>query len=469
MKDIGCAGVGRAVAAAVLMLQLSLPLASAALDAEAVLPPGSELGDGARDIPREVFRSEARGGAKSYLVNLGNLAFNAPMILGGAARKAGISCGTCHVSGASNARFYIPGMSTRPGTFDTTGPLFNPRADNGVLDAVVIPSLRGARSLAPYGHDGRTGSLRDFIRTVIVAEFAGPEPSPAIVDAILAYIEDIDFLPNPKLDARGRLTALASAPERRGEALFAKPFPHDPALSCAGCHVPSSAFVDHLQHDVGSGGLFKTPTLRNADFNAPYFHDGRFADYRQVVAHFDRVFDLALAPSEQQDLVAYLSAVGDGVRPYERDGAVARLTELDEFASVLATAIPTRDEPVIALTVESVGEGLRQLTEAFPDPGNTTPSSGEDQRRLARAALDKLKQILRRIGDDAAAGQFDAAAAEYDNYRKLTVAAVPAALHAAEPWSAFNAANSTRAGVRERAERAIDVDIVDSRGADTPT
>ena len=50
---------------------------------------------------------------------------------------------------------------------------------------------------------------------------------------------------------------------------------------------PSGAFVDHQQHDVGSGGLFKTPTLRNADFNAPYFHDGRFDTYDQVVAHFD--------------------------------------------------------------------------------------------------------------------------------------------------------------------------------------
>jgi cytochrome c peroxidase len=35
-------------------------------------------------------------------------------------------------------------------------------------------------------------------------------------------------------------------------------------MSCAGCHIPSAAFVDHQQHDVGSGGLFKTPTLRNA-------------------------------------------------------------------------------------------------------------------------------------------------------------------------------------------------------------
>jgi len=53
MKDIACAGVGRAVAAAVLWLQPSLLLISAALGAKAVLPPGSELGDDARRIPRE--------------------------------------------------------------------------------------------------------------------------------------------------------------------------------------------------------------------------------------------------------------------------------------------------------------------------------------------------------------------------------------------------------------------------------
>ena len=93
------------------------------------------------------------------------------------ARQAGISCGTCHVNGAGNAKLFIPDMSTRPGNFDTTGPLFNPKADNGVLDPVRIPSLRGARYLAPYGADGRIASLRDFVRNVIVNEFAGPEPS----------------------------------------------------------------------------------------------------------------------------------------------------------------------------------------------------------------------------------------------------------------------------------------------------
>jgi cytochrome c peroxidase len=43
-----------------------------------------------------------------------------------------------------------------------------------------VGSLRGARYLAPYGHDGRFTSLRDFVHNVIVNEFAGPEPSPAL-------------------------------------------------------------------------------------------------------------------------------------------------------------------------------------------------------------------------------------------------------------------------------------------------
>src|SRR5436189_222605 len=80
--------------------------------------------------PREVFRSEAIGGRKSYLVNLGDAAFSSPAILGGAARQAGISCSSCHVNGASNPKFYIPGLSTRPGNFITTGGLFNPKANN---------------------------------------------------------------------------------------------------------------------------------------------------------------------------------------------------------------------------------------------------------------------------------------------------------------------------------------------------
>src|SRR4029077_10042134 len=120
------------------------------------------------------------------------------------------------------------------------------------------------------------------------------------------------FVANPRLGTGGHLSGGASDSELRGEALFNKPFPQDPSLSCAGCHVPSAAFVDHRQHDVGSGGLFKTPTLLNANDNAPYFHDGRYSNYAQVVTPFDRVFYLGLPNLDRQDLVAYLGAMGDG-------------------------------------------------------------------------------------------------------------------------------------------------------------
>lgn len=433
--------VGWLIAACLL---LALPLRYAASfpvsGKGAVLPAGTELNEEALAVPREVFHSESIGGRKSYLINLGDLAFNAPSILGGVARQAGISCNTCHVNGAANPKLYVPHLSTRPGNFDTTGALFNPKADNGVLDPVRIPSLRGARYAAPYGNDGRFASLRDFIRNVIVNEFSGPEPASALLDAMVAYIEDIDFLRNVSIGPAGRLTARSSDAERRGEALFERPFPHDPSLSCAACHVPSGAFVDHRQHDVGSGGLFKTPTLLNADFNAPYFHDGRYDSYDQVVAHFDRVFALGLSAQDQHDLAAYLTAVGDGERPYEQDGVGATLKEIGDFGSVLATAIPAHDTDVITLVVNTVDLELRELTEQFPDHKDTSVNGGLEQRRLARSVLKDLVLRVSRIGRAASSGAFDDAAVEYRDFHNLSVAAVPAVLRAAQPWSLFNPA-----------------------------
>ena len=405
---------------------------------QSVLPPGTELNEDALYRPTEVFHSEARGGFKSYQVDLGDLAFNSPNLLGGPARRAGMSCGTCHVNGAGNARLYVPGMSTRPGNFDTTGPLFNPKAHNGVLDPVRVPSLRGARFLAPYGHDGRTASLRQFVRNVVGGEFAGDEPSPAILDALVAYIEDIDFLQNTSLDPRGRLTTQSSEAERRGEAIFARPFPHDINMSCATCHVPSEGFVDHKQHNVGSGGLFKTPTLLNADFNAPYFHDGRFDRLDQVVDHFDRTYELALTSQERSDLIAYLVAVGDGLLPLDREGVTARVKEINDFATVLEVAIPAHDVAVIALAVNTIGRELRELTEQFPDRRDPTVTEGLQERLAARAILKDTVILFRRIGAAASAGRFEDAEAEFARYRKLSFVALPQLLANAQQWSLFN-------------------------------
>ena len=407
-----------------------------ATDPKTGLPVGSDLDEQTSTNPREVFHSETLHGHRSYATNLGNLAFNSPYILGPAARKAHISCGTCHVNGASNAKLFIPGLSTHPGNFDTTSAFFNPKADDGVLDPLTIPSLRGARFLSPYGHDGRIGSLRDFVRNVIVNEFAGAEPSNQIVDAIVVYIEDIDFLPNPNLDPAQRLKAGASAAQLRGEALFSRPFPHDAALSCAACHMPSAAFADHRQHDVGTGGLYKTPTLINANFNAPYLHDGRFTDYGQVIEHFDRQFDLGLSAQERADLAAYLSAVGDGTRPdYHLTGNNV-LEDIDGYASVLDMAIATRDMAVVNLATVSVSDMLEDLGEHYAD----IATDGARERALARAALAKLVQITHQVQHAAAQKHWELAAAAYLDYRKMTIATIPQALQAAENFSLFNPA-----------------------------
>ena len=429
------------MAATLVVLLLPHDATSFPIDGDqAVLPAGSEINEDALDVPREILHSEHRGDRTSYLVALGDLAFNSPAILGDVARRANISCGTCHVNGASNAKLFVPGMSTRPGNFDTTGPLFNPKADNHVLDPVRIPSLRGARYLAPYGHDGRMASLRDFVRNVVINEFAGPEPSTTILDAIVAYIQEIDFLPNPKLGARGRLNESASETERRGEALFSKPFPRDPNLSCAGCHLPAGAFVDHLQHDVGSGGLFKTPTLLNANFNAPYFHDGRYDDLDQVVDHFDREFGLALSAQDRGNLVAYLRAVGDGQQPYDRDSVMVRFKEISTFSLLLAQAIGMRDREAIELAVDTLGGEMRDLTERFPDHRDPAVTGALVERRLVRGALKDVVISLRRIAIAVTSGDFDAATAEYRVYYGLTFSRAMPLLRGTEPWSLFNPA-----------------------------
>ncbi len=404
---------------------------------EAALPVGSELNEEALDQPTELFHFEVAGGKRSYLFNLGDMLFSSPAIFGRVARNAGISCNTCHQGGAGNAKLFIPGLSSRPGTFDVTGALFNPKADNGVFDPVTPPSLRGAKYLAPYAHDGRVPTLREFIRNAIVNEFAGPEPSAQVVDALETYIKEISFLPNPKLVAGGRLSKETSDAARRGEALFNKPFPHDPAVSCASCHQPSGAFVDHKVHDVGTGGWYKTPTLINANFNAPYFHDGRFDSYQQVIDHFDHFFDLGLKRDEKADLVAYLDAVGDAVKPYTRNTVQAELEEIEAFVSVLDTAIPERNREVIALTVDSVGNEWRELGENFPSAKDTSVSGGLSERLRARNASRDMVLALRRIAMAVDADDFILAARIYAEYRERATAAA-ADLKLAEPWSLFN-------------------------------
>src|SRR5262245_15918928 len=248
---------------------------------------------------------------------LGDLLFHSSHILGAEARRAGLSCQVCHPNGATNATLVIQGVSDRPGNVDLTTAHFRAGADNRIADAVNTPSLRGCRFTGPYGRDGRTASLSEFVRDVVTNEFGGAPLPPAQLSALVRYVQDIDFLPNANLDGRGRLTARASASARRGEVLFTMARAGFDGGSCATCHVRTSFFRDGQVHRLTSGKPpsphaiddgFETPTLLGTSESAPYFHDGRFATLGDVVVWFDRTFALGLSAGERADLTSYLAA-----------------------------------------------------------------------------------------------------------------------------------------------------------------
>src|SRR5690606_38075461 len=138
--------------------------------------------------PREGLRSEQAGGRASLQVELGRLAFRSPQTLGGSARRAELSCGSCHARGHVNAGFFIPGLSSRPGTVDVTHALFNPWRDDGLENPIPIPSLRGAGDRSALDAELRLAAVRELVRHVNVQEVAGDEPEPWLLDALVSYV-----------------------------------------------------------------------------------------------------------------------------------------------------------------------------------------------------------------------------------------------------------------------------------------
>jgi cytochrome c peroxidase len=427
----GCAG--RRLAAAGLIVGAALAVSITTARAEplpgdaGLLPAGTDLGEPALEAPRQILTVERQGGRQSFLVALGNLAFSAPDVLGDPARRAGISCASCHVGGEANPAFFLPGHSSRPGNVDVTGPFFNPEADDSLLNPLDIPSLRGSRHSAPYGRDGRSASLREFTREVIVTEFAGEEPLPAVLDGLVAYMRQFELLPNPKLGPGGRLTEVASGAARRGEALFHESFEGMGGVSCASCHVPSAMFLDGRSHDVGTGGYYDTPTLLNVDFTPPYFHDGRAAGLADVVEHFNRHFTLGLQAGERADLVAYLEAVGDGQTPTERTDLAFEMAELEIFTGLLDRTLADRDVPLTRLVVDTVNRELRKVAERW--------YRAADRRIRGRIAGWAVQ--LRRVATLAEEGNRQAAGAALADYRTLVAAGI-GEVATAEPRSTYD-------------------------------
>jgi hypothetical protein len=105
---------------------------------------------------------------------------------------------------------------------------------------------------------------------------------------------------------------------QRGQAVF------NGKAQCARCHVPplftepgwsmhdpAEIGIDDFQAKRSPDGKYRTTPLAGlfARSKGGYYHDGRFADLSAVVAHYEKVLKLDLAPAERTDLVEYLKSL----------------------------------------------------------------------------------------------------------------------------------------------------------------
>jgi cytochrome c peroxidase len=114
--------------------------------------------------------------------------------------------------------------------------------------------------------------------------------------------------PAPFLNKDGMPTDTAPADVKRDFALFSG------KASCMTCHVPLS-YDKKGPEDVGSGGAFKVPSLRNVSKTAPYLHDGRFKTLDETVTFMWDAYKKktdskdTLSDAEKRDIVAFLRAL----------------------------------------------------------------------------------------------------------------------------------------------------------------
>lgn len=158
----------------------------------------------------------------------------------------------------------------------------------------------------------------------------------------IAQFERTLISSSSKFDKFLRHEAELTEQELRGYSIYTSEEKGD----CFHCHVVSPLFTDFNMRNNGLDsivegkglggitgnplhmGLFKTPSIRNLSFTAPYMHDGRFNTLEEVVEFYnsqtkdgintDPVIrkhfkdgGLNLTAQEKQDLVAFLRTLDD--------------------------------------------------------------------------------------------------------------------------------------------------------------
>jgi cytochrome c peroxidase len=205
-------------------------------------------------------------------------------------------------------------------------------------------------------------------------------------EAIAAFEQQLIFTESPWDDYVAGDSQALSDQQKRGALLFfgaAKP-----EVNCAACHS-GELFTDLDFHnllvpqlgpgkdngidgndDLGRANVsfdyrdqyrFRTPSLRNAELTAPYFHSGAYATLEEVIWHHADPWRANMVYDPERQLPR---AFHDSVLPYDFE------RQAHTVAMPMRTGLPLREEDVVDLV-----EFLLSLTDpAARDLSHITPS-----------------------------------------------------------------------------------------------
>jgi cytochrome c peroxidase len=156
-----------------------------------------------------------------------------------ASDKTHLACVSCHAEGHDDGHVWV---------FDTLGKRRSPTVAGGVLET------------APLHWSGDMRDLGDIMQEVFVNRMGGTPQGPRAQGALGDWLETIPAYPASPTGTQAQID--------HGKQIFERA-----DVGCTMCHK-GKHMTDNLNHDVGTGGSFQTPTLIGVAARAPFMHDG---------------------------------------------------------------------------------------------------------------------------------------------------------------------------------------------------
>lgn len=189
----------------------------------------------------------------------------------------GISCSSCHPEGGEDGHVW--------------------RFSEGLRR--TMPLEGGVMERAPFHWDGTLSDMSALVTEVMLNRMALPAvPNEAQIGALGTFLEQLPSLPAAE--------NLDQAAVKRGEASFRRA-----DVACATCHS-GPQYTNNEMADVGTGGLFSTPSLLGAGLRSSLFHDGcakSIADRFGPCGGLSHGKPELLTEAEKADLIVFLRSL----------------------------------------------------------------------------------------------------------------------------------------------------------------